>query len=242
MPNVDDKYEIPSNEMQEIIGQVPHWITQWGISILFVVAVIGLSISNNVSYPEVLNAEAMIQAKEQPGKVTVRREDASQEFILNIKEGQLVNAGDTLLIHKDNKENIAKPIITPMAGTIYISKGIDDKNTRDYLIWVVPTTTEFEIKINYSNIGSGKVKVGLPVFIKLQDFPSDEFGFLEGRITSIVPVSVNNQYQAYVELDHNKSLVTSRNIELPIQHIMLGSAEILLNERSILQRIFGSLI
>lgn len=240
MPENNVPLEIRSNEMEELVGNVPPWIIQWGITVLFVVAVLGLIISNFIHYPDTLMAKVIIQATEQPGKVTVRREDASQEFKFLVKEGDQVVPGDTLLIHLDKNTGKKIPTITPMAGKIYISKGIDEKNTLDQLIWVVPKSSKVEVKIKYHNKGAGNVKMGQSVRIELTDFPSSEYGFLEGCISSILPIQVEGEHQAYVELN-NKNIITSENKEIPITPVMEGSGEILLNDRSIFQRIFGSI-
>jgi hypothetical protein len=127
-----------------------------------------------------------------------------------------------------------------MAGQIYISKGIDEKNTLDQLIWVVPKSSKVEVKIKYDNKGGGDVRVGQAVKIELADFPSSEYGFLEGRISSILPIQMNGEHQAYVKLRSTK-IITSENKEIPIVPVMEGTGEILLNDRSIFQRIFGSI-
>lgn len=240
MPENDPLLEVRSNEMEEIVGNVPAWIIQWGITVLFAVGILGLFISNFISYPDTLVAKVLIQATEQPGKVTVRRDDASQEFKFLVKEGDQVVPGDTLLIHLDKNTGKSIATITPMAGKIYISKGIDEKNTLDQLIWVVPKSSKVEIKIKYENKGAGDVKVGQAVKIELTDFPSSEYGFLEGRVSSILPIQMDGEHQAYVKLNSTK-IITSENKEIPIVPVMEGSGEILLNDRSIFQRIFGSI-
>lgn len=240
MPENNVPLEVRSNEMEEIVGNVPAWIIQWGISVLFVVALVALFIANFIHYPDTLIAKVLVQATEQPGKVTIRREDASQEFKFLVKEGDLVVPGDTLLIHLDKNTGKSVATITPMAGKIYISKGIDAKNTLDQLIWVVPKSSKVEVKIKYNNKGAGNVKVGQSVKIELADFPSSEYGFLEGHVSSILPIEIEGEHQAYVELK-NRNIVTSENKEIPIAPVMEGSGEILLNNRSIFQRIFGSI-
>jgi multidrug efflux pump subunit AcrA (membrane-fusion protein) len=240
MPENNSPLEIRSNEMEEVVGNVPAWIIQWGITVLFIVAILGLFISNFIRYPDTLMGQVLIQATEQPGKVTVRREDASQEFKFLVKEGDQVVPGDTLLIHLDKNTGKSTPTITPMAGKIYISKGIDEKNTLDQLIWVVPKSSKAEIKIKYDNKRAGNVRVGQSVKIELTDFPSSEYGYLEGRVSSILPIQMDGKHQAYVELK-SKKIITSENKEIPISPVMEGSGEILLNDRSIFQRIFGSI-
>lgn len=241
MPRENQSLEVRSNEMEEIIGQVPNWIVRWGICVLFSVAVIGFIITKYVRFPDILVASVLVQAKQQPGKVTVRRDDARQEFKLLVKEGQQVTIGDTLLVRNDTKTGIQYPVITPMKGKIYISYGIDEKNTLDYVIWVVPKTSSFDIKIKYGNHGAGNVRVGQLVKMSLYDYPNNQYGYLEGKISNIMPVQVNEKNQAYVTLNHQR-LITSSNTELPILPTMQGDGEILLNDKSIFQRIFGSIL
>lgn len=240
MPENNRHLEIRSNEMEEIVGNVPPWIVRWGIAVLFVVGFLGLFIANYVRYPDTLPAKVLVQAKEQPGKVTIRREDANQEFKFLVREGDQVESGDTLLIRFDRNLKKTYPVITPMAGIIYISRGIDEKNTLDQLMWVVPQASEVEVKINFGNKGAGNVKIGQAIKIELYDYPSNEYGFLEGHISSILPVQVDDTHQAYVELS-KAHMVTSNNKEIPILPIMQGDGEILLNDRSVFQRIFGSI-
>lgn len=243
MPEMNHHHEVTNNssEMEEIVGQVPPWLVRWGLGVLFCVGIIGLAISNKVSYPDTFPAEVLVQAKQQPGKVTVRREDASQRFSFLVKDGDQVRMGDTLLIRTDINKQESESIITPMAGKIYVSEGIDAANTLDKIIWVVPKATSFEVKIKYANRGAGNIKIGQSVKINLYDYPNDEYGFLDGKIANILPVQVDDQHQAYVQLYQDK-LITSKNKELPVLPTMQGEAEILLNDRSIFKRIFGSIL
>ncbi|BAV04876.1 HlyD-family transporter [Filimonas lacunae] len=228
--------------MDEIVGNIPPWVIRWGITVLFTVAVLGLVISNIIRYPDTLRATVLMQAENQPGKVTIRRtdENANFKFHFLVRNGDEVLPGDTLLTRFDPKEKKSYYTITPMSGKIYVSKGIDEKNTLDQIIWVVPKSSKAEVKIRYSNKGAGNVKVGQLVKIELSDFPVNEYGYLEGTIASIMPVQIEGDHQAYVQLKDQK-IVTSDRKEIPILPVMEGSAEILLSDRSIFQRIFGSM-
>ncbi|WP_157593678.1 HlyD family efflux transporter periplasmic adaptor subunit [Pontibacter actiniarum] len=227
--------------MEEIIGRVPHWITRWGVTILFIVSVIGVGISNTISFPDSVSAEVLIQAKEQPGKVLLKRDDANQEFIFHVKEEDWVTPGDTLFVHKNDSKNICEAITTPMAGRVFIAKGIDASNTQDYVVWVVPETTDFEIKLLYPVKGSGRIILGQEVVITVDNYPTADFGFLTGKITKILPVPVEGKVQSYVTLD-TKKLRTNLGQELPIKYSMVGKAEIILENKTIAGRIFGNIM
>ena len=234
------KIETRSNEMEEVVGNIPSWIIRWGIATLFCIMILFLFISNFIKYPDTLSGKAIIQAKNQPGKITIQRTDASQHYKFYVKDGDKVNPGDTLLIQFNDTSKSVAPIITPMKGKIFISEGTDENNTLDQFIWVVPPSSQVNIKIKYSNKGAGDVQVGKKVKIELNDFPQHEYGYLEGKIISVMPLQIDGERQAYVQLDGNK-LVTSTNKELPVLPIMQGSAEIILNNKSIFQRVFRSI-
>lgn len=87
---------------------------------------------------------------------------------------------------------------------------------------------------------SGKVKVGQKVIIKLDNYPYHEWGSINGRIVNIssVPKQGEASYTIYVDID---SLNTSFNRSLEFRQEMQGSAEIIAEELSILQRIFYQL-
>ncbi len=241
MPNQSEILNTRSEEMQEIVGRIPSWIIRWGLTLFFVVAILAVFVSSKIRFHDTLPATVIIQAKEQPGKVTISRQAAHQQFHFLVKEGDVVNAGDTLLVQYDQLDNTSIPTITPMSGTIYISKGIDESNTLDQIIWVVPQATSVEVKVNYGSNGAGNIKVGQPLRIALHDYPPSEYGYVEGYVESVLPIQVGDQQQANIRLT-NEGIITDLGIVIAIRPVMKGDGEILLNERSILGRVFGSII
>ena len=84
--------------------------------------------------------------------------------------------------------------------------------------------------------GSGKVRVGQRVVVRLDAFPEQEFGFLEGLVESISPVpDEEGNFVVEVALPHG--LKTHYGKELPVMKVMSGTADIVTKERSLLQRI-----
>ena len=84
-----------------------------------------------------------------------------------------------------------------------------------------------------------KVRVGQVVRINLEKYPMEEFGALEGRVTGIIPNLRKNEYEAIVTLPGNR-LITTEKKSIPPQPVMQGTAEIHLDEKSLFERIFGS--
>ncbi|MEV4883665.1 hypothetical protein SAMN05660461_1403 [Chitinophaga ginsengisegetis] len=240
MPLINHSFETGSSEMEEIVGIIPPWIIRWGITVLFSIAMLTLAVSCFIRYPDTLNAQVVIEAVNQPGKISIRRGDADQIFKYYVKDGDHVVPDDTLLIWTDRKTGKIHPTITPISGTIYITHGDDEKDILLDIMWVVPQSSKAKIKINYGNKGAGNVKVGQVVKIELHDFPKSEYGFIDGHISSILPIQENGEHVAYVKLKGDEIITSERKI-VPILPVMKGTGEILLNDRSIFQRIFGSI-
>ena len=110
--------------------------------------------------------------------------------------------------------------------------------TGDKVLTIIPFN-EGEIigKINLPMEGSGKVRTGQRVNIQFANFPHLEYGMVKGIIHSISLVPDDQQYVVEVELPDG--LVTYYNIEIPFNQEMLGRAEIITDDRRLLERIFS---
>jgi hypothetical protein len=214
-----------SDEMQEIIGYVPHWVIRWGVSVIF------------ISMGIILITSLMVQY-EQPQKITWFTTDPEVTYESKVKNAQNVVIGDTLVVETDHKLNIQTPIISKVMGRTYLLKGIDNK-PKAWMLLVVPKVVNFEVQLRLPVYGAGKVKKGQRVLLRLDTYPHDEFGFLEGEISEMVPVAIDNYYRANVKLTNG--LVTNVGKELPIQPLLQGSAEIMLDDQKLSHRIFGTL-
>lgn len=80
----------------------------------------------------------------------------------------------------------------------------------------------------------GKLAVGQKVNIKLEDFPSNEYGFIHGRIKNIASAPKNGNYLVEVEILQN--MTTSFGIPLKLNQEMKGSAEIITENLRLIQR------
>jgi len=56
MENERKDIELRSEEVQEVMGQIPAWIVRWGITLLFLVVVALLVGSCFFKYPDVITA------------------------------------------------------------------------------------------------------------------------------------------------------------------------------------------
>jgi HlyD family secretion protein len=109
----------------------------------------------------------------------------------------------------------------------------------EVVMTVIPETQgEIIGKIVLSAIGAGKIKEGHRVIIQFDNYPYMEFGTVEGSIKSISLVPNDEKYNAEIELD-SSVLITNYNRQLAFQHNMPGMAEIVTDDRSLLERIIA---
>ncbi len=84
-----------------------------------------------------------------------------------------------------------------------------------------------------------KIKTHQQVLISLQAFPPQEFGYLKGVVTALADTPVNNSYTITIAL---KDLLNTTNHHIIPQHATFkGTGEILVENRSVLNRILSSI-
>lgn len=93
---------------------------------------------------------------------------------------------------------------------------------------------EIEIK------GAGKVLQGQRVNIKIDNYPYMEYGLLKGKVRSISLIPSDNIYNVEIELPD--SLKTNYNKVLPFSQNMQGTAEIIIKDKSVFERIIEPLV
>lgn len=87
---------------------------------------------------------------------------------------------------------------------------------------------------------SGKVVKGQRVVMKLDNYPFQEFGTISGKVASKSSVPKNREYTIMVnELETSDSgkLLTSSKKEIPFEQQLLGTAEIVTDDKGFLERV-----
>ena len=83
--------------------------------------------------------------------------------------------------------------------------------------------------------GSGKVKVGQRVNVRLTNFPDQEFGYLIGRVESISNIPTPEGFYV-LEIIFPSGLTTNYDRQLPLTRQMAGSAEIITDDLRLIER------
>lgn len=94
--NEEGKIELRSEEFQEVLGDVPHWILRWGITVLAVIVFILLIGSAVVKYPDVISAQIILTGSIPPAAVTAHASGKLNKLF--ITDNQDVKVGDYLAL------------------------------------------------------------------------------------------------------------------------------------------------
>lgn len=100
-----------------------------------------------------------------------------------------------------------------------------------------PGSTDFFAEVNIPQYNMGKVQQGQEVLVKLNSYPFEEYDVLKGRIEKLSEVPHGDSiFLSRVKLD---TIAPHRNIRLNTG--MLGTAEIITEDASLLQRLLRNL-
>lgn len=116
------------------------------------------------------------------------------------------------------------------------------------LFSIVPTKNEVLGKVMLPVQGAGKVKMGQKVIVKMADYPYLEYGYIEGEVNNISlvssPVTIGNgsTIDSYlVTLVFPRGLNTNYGTQLDFRFEAKGTAEIITNDRRLIERFFDNL-
>lgn len=88
--------------------------------------------------------------------------------------------------------------------------------------------------------GSGKVFVGQRVHIRLNNYPDQEFGYVRGEVKSISPAPTEDDMYV-LEISLPNGLMTNYGRQLPVSRELKGTADIILANRNLLERLLAPL-
>jgi multidrug resistance efflux pump len=108
------------------------------------------------------------------------------------------------------------------------------------LFYIEPKHTEFYSELMASQKGIGKIKVGQKVLIRMESYPSNEFGYLVGTINNISNIpNRNDSFLIKVDLPHG--LQTNYNKNIFFRNDLAAEAEIITDNRKLFDRLTGEL-
>jgi multidrug efflux pump subunit AcrA (membrane-fusion protein) len=101
---------------------------------------------------------------------------------------------------------------------------------------IVPNIETIFAQAELPLAGSGKVKVGQEVNIRLENFPYHQYGMLSGKVTEISAMPSDNKY--FVKIELSNPLITTYKKALPFKQQLKGETEIITEDLRLLERVF----
>ncbi|WP_338841547.1 HlyD family secretion protein [Flavobacterium ginsenosidimutans] len=92
----EDSFELRSEEVQDILAKVPHWMIRWGTVLIFAIIIMLFFVSWFVKYPDVVSTEIVITTNIPPEKI-VSKSSGRIEAIL-VKDKTQIAKNSTLAI------------------------------------------------------------------------------------------------------------------------------------------------
>ena len=119
MPNREEEIQIRSEEVQEILTYIPHWMIRWGNTLVFALITGLLLISWFVKYPDVIPTEVIVTTTIPPEKINARTEGKMDALLTDDNESVEAN---TILAVIENTANYQDVLLLKSAiDTIKVS-------------------------------------------------------------------------------------------------------------------------
>lgn len=130
-------------------------------------------------------------------------------------------------------------LTAPCAGQVRFTTAIEENqpfHAGQAALFIAPDQKQYIGELRLPQYNLGKVKVGQQVLIKFAGYPFEEYGAVEGRITSIAQLPVNDStFSAKVLLPVR--FTTQHGKRLAYRVGMQANAEIITEDTSLLERL-----
>ncbi|ELR69217.1 putative hemolysin secretion transport system membrane protein [Fulvivirga imtechensis AK7] len=133
-------------------------------------------------------------------------------------------------------------LISPIDGKVSFSKFWSDNQfaqAGEEVMIVVPNSEDIIGTVAMPVQGSGKVEIGQKVNIQIDNYPSNEYGMVIGQVESISLVPRDNMYSIRISMQNG--LVSTYKKELAFKQEMQGTAEIITEDKRLIERVFNQL-
>jgi multidrug efflux pump subunit AcrA (membrane-fusion protein) len=133
-------------------------------------------------------------------------------------------------------------VVSPEAGKLEFASFIQENQlvTKGQELFFVQPPGGYYAEMKAGQNNSGKIKSGQKVIIRLHSYPPEEFGYINGRITYVSGMPVTkDSFLIKVELPDD--LQTNYKKDIPVRNNLLGSAEIMTDEKRLIEKLFKQL-
>jgi HlyD family secretion protein len=188
------KYELRSQEVQELLGLVPRWIIRWGTLIIFLVLIIMFIISRTLAFPDIISSQIQLTANIPPAEMKSYTDGIIKKILIN--EQQTVKKGELLaVIHSSAK----------FEDVLYLSQVLADTFSLEYII-----NTEIE----NAKLNLGDLQQPFSLFVNvLEDYKSFVDIDYYRRKLAVISTELKKQ-KKYIRSVDDQSLVLEEEFNL----------------------------
>lgn len=164
-----------------------------------------------------------------------------QKFVMD----QRIKFQSALLNLKSKTDEwLRKYVLTaPQNGKLFYSSFItENQMVQDgaELFYVQPSSGSYFGLLTAGQSGVGKIAKGQAVLIRVQGYPSEQFGYIKGTVGYISNMpNRSDSFLIKVELPHG--LLTNQRQQLQFRNNLLASGEVITKERRLIERFTGKL-
>lgn len=133
-------------------------------------------------------------------------------------------------------------ITAPADGKLVFLKNLAENQylkATDTLFALMPVEETYIATVDIPVRGMGKARIGQKVILKLDDYPYEEFGMLEGHVISMEPSLTIHSYRVRVSLSNG--LMSTYNQKFKFRSEMAGTAQIVTTDLRLIEHAFYGL-
>jgi len=134
-------------------------------------------------------------------------------------------------------------IVAPENGKVLFTSFLEENqllSTGQELFYVQPKESNYYGQLMVSQGGLGKIKIGQRVLVRLESYPSSEFGYITGEIKYISNISTAKD-SFLIKVDFPKGLQTNYNKKIIFRNNLSAQAEVMTDNRKLFDRFLGQL-
>jgi len=229
--SLSGKATLRSEMAQEIISRQPGFLEKWSLLVFLGLLLLLFGGTWFVHYPDVIIARAIIIAQNGPRELFIKQEGRLLKLI--VKNNQFVKRNDTIAWVENNV------VIAPIAGKISLNSIMQENvslRSGTSLGYITSENSSYYAEVVLPQNNLGKLHAGLPVQLRLDAYPYEEWGFLDGQITYIANSSSESGFVATIKLTNG--LKTNNNKELGYRNGLRAQAMIITSNTRLLQRFY----
>ena len=134
-----EEIEVKTEAVNELLTAVPKWIVRWGISIIFLIILLMLSLSFFIKYSDTLSAKTTITTTNPPVTLIAKTNGKISE--LNVRNNQSVQKGAVLMVIENSVKYLDVNKVVRLMDTLQSQLKIGaplEINVNVILIFFVP--------------------------------------------------------------------------------------------------------